>query len=316
MFTLFFTMGCFSSNSENNLISALNNSGTNAAVLTINTGTTQHLHKQVYGFNTNQMNAEYTYTDPEFIELTSKLKPTILRFPGGTIANFYHWKISGFIEDELSSTNSENLNRRNLRNYNRLRSRRNGKISFDEFMALCQKLKIKPVIVVNLYTGTPSESADWVSYVKDKGYEVAGWELGNEFYWRTYRNKFPTVRDYIEVAKEHAAAMKAVDPNIKLAVVASSVGFRQDIGKGQAQFEEVWNRQIARENFYDGYTIHLYTYSLNDDRPVPENEAREFLFGSSDITFSNAINYYENLFGNREIWITEWNIANPKLNMV
>ena len=284
---------------------------TNSSALIVNLNEQKTLKKELYGFNTNQMNAAYTYIEPEFITLTSKLKPKTLRFPGGTVANFYHWKTSGFIKDELTSSNSSDLNNRNVQNYTRLVSQRNGKISFDEFMELCRKLEVKPVIVLNLYTGSPSESADWVRYVKDKGYEIAGWELGNELYLEAYRNKFPITEAYIEVAKQHAAAMRAVDSSIKLAVVASTVGFHLNERGTKADFEKVWDAQLAQENFFDSYAVHMYSYS-RVRQSLSFEQLRRLLFGSSDVAFKQAMEYYQQNFGNREAWITEWNIANPR----
>jgi hypothetical protein len=283
----------------------------NLLTLKVNLEDKKPLKQQLYGFNTEQMNAEYTYSEPEYTTLVSKLKPRSLRFPGGAVANFYHWKISGFIENELSSTNSPNLNNRNIGNYRKLVSRRNGELSFDEFMELCETLSVKPVIALNLYTGSPSESADWVRYVKDKGYEIAGWELGNELYLAAYRNKFPTVKAYVEVAKQHAAAMRSVDSNIRLAAVATTTGFHLNQRGVQADFEKSWNAQLAKETFFDSYAVHMYTFS-RDRRLLPLDELRGLLFGSSDSAFRRAIEYSKKLFGNREVWVTEWNIADPR----
>ncbi len=283
----------------------------NPLILTVNLDSKKLLKNELYGFNTNQMNAEYTYREPNFITLTAKLKPKNLRFPGGAVANFYHWKTSGFIEEELNSTNSSDLNNRNRQNYRKLVNRRNGKISFDEFMELCGKLAVKPVIALNLYTGSPSESADWVRYVKDKGYKIAGWELGNELYLEAYRNKFPTVEAYIEVAKQHAAAMRAVDSNISLAAVASTAGFHLNKRGAQADFEKSWDGKVAQENFFDSYTVHMYTFS-RDRQSLPVEQLRGLLFESSDIAFKQALEYYKKLFGSRKLWVTEWNIANPR----
>lgn len=283
--------------------------------LRVNLEDKKPLKKQLYGFNTEQMNAEYSYSDSDYATLASKLQPKNLRFPGGAVANFYHWKISGFIENELTSTNSSQLNNRNLGNYRRLVSRRNGKLSFDEFMKLCEKFGVKPVIALNLYTGSPSESADWVRYVKAKGYKVAGWELGNELYLEAYRNKFPTVQAYIEVAKQHAAAIRAVDSTIKLGAVASTIGFHLNQKGAKAEFEKSWNDQLAQENFFDSYIVHMYTFS-RDRRFLPFDQLRGLLFGSSDIAFKQSIEYHKKLYANRELWVTEWNIADPRNKVV
>ena len=167
------------------------------------------------------MSGDYGYLDSNFVALTKDLQPQMLRFPGGTIGNFYHWEIAGFVQSEMSSTSNEQLNRRNRGNFVRLRKRRNGRLAFDDFMQMCNALKITPIVVVNLWTGSQEESAGWVQYAKNKGYEIAYWELGNEYYLPWYAEKYPSAETYIAQAQKHAQAMKAVDPNIKVSVCAS-----------------------------------------------------------------------------------------------
>ena len=129
--------------------------------LEIDTRNGQPLRQALYGFNSNMMNGDYGYLDDDFVALTKRLAPKTLRFPGGTVGNFYHWEPGGFFENEMASTLNTRLNRRNKGNYVRLQRRRNGKIVFDDFMQLCNSLDITPIVVVNLWTGTPEESAAW-----------------------------------------------------------------------------------------------------------------------------------------------------------
>lgn len=282
-----------------------------AVSLEVNLNDKKPLKKQLYGFNTEQMNAEYNYSEPEYTALVSQLKPQNLRFPGGIVANFYHWKRSGFIENQLTITNSTALNERNRRNFQQLRNRRNGRLSFDEFMGLCQQLGIKPVITLNLYTGSPEESAAWVRYAKEKGYQIAGWELGNEFYLAAYRNKFPSVQTYIDVAKQHAAAIRAVDPNVKLGAVASTAGFHLTAKGEQADYEKAWNDRLGREKFFDAYIVHMYAFP-RERRNLSFEQLRAALIGDSDIALTQAVNYYQQRYGDRPLWVTEWNITEPR----
>ena len=65
---------------------------TEAMRLEIDTHSSQPLRHTLYGFNTNMITGDYGYLDPEFVELTKTLAPKTLRFPGGTVGNFYHWE--------------------------------------------------------------------------------------------------------------------------------------------------------------------------------------------------------------------------------
>ena len=277
--------------------------------LKIDTRNAQPLRQALYGFNTNMITGDYGYLDPDFVELTKTLAPKTLRFPGGTVGNFYHWQPGGFFENEMASTLSPKLNQRNRGNYVKLQKRRDGKILFDDFMQLCNTLKITPVIVVNLWTGSPEESAAWVRYAKDKGYGITHWELGNEYYLPHYLNKYPTADVYIKEAKKHAAAMKAVNPEIKLSVCATPIAFHKEGWLVKVQ-QRKWDEGLAADtSFFDAYTVHVYAYKAVRKKEI--EEMRGYLLGWIHFAVPDALEYYQNLFPDKEMWITEWNIANP-----
>ena len=277
--------------------------------LEIDTRDTQPLRQALYGFNTNMITGDYGYLDPDFVELTKALAPKTLRFPGGTVGNFYHWEVGGFFENEMASTLNPKLNQRNRGNYVKLQKRRNGKILFDDFMQLCNMLSITPIVVVNLWTGSPEESAAWVRYAKDKGYQIEHWELGNEYYLPHYLNKYPTIEAYIKEAKKHAAAMKTVNPDIKLSVCATPIAFHKDGWLVKTQ-QRKWDEGLAAAPvFFDAYSVHVYAYKAVRKKEI--EEMRGYLMGWIHFAVPEALTYYQKLFPNKEMWITEWNIANP-----
>ena len=280
-----------------------------ALSLEINTRNAQPLRQALYGFNTNMMSGDYGYLDANFVELTKTLAPKTLRFPGGAVGNFYHWEPGGFFENEMASTLNPKLNQRNKGNYVRLQRRRDGKILFDDFMQLCNTLNITPIVVVNLWTGTPEESAAWVRYAKDKEYQVKHWELGNEYYLPHYFNKYPTVEAYITAAKKHAAAMKAVNPDIKVSVCATPIAFHKEGWLVKTQ-QRNWDKGLAEDTrFYDAYTVHVYAYKAIQKKKIEEMQG--YLMGWIHFAVPEALEYYQKLFPDKEMWITEWNIANP-----
>lgn len=140
------------------------------------------------------------------IERSMKNLPVrILRYPGGTVADNFHWK-----------TNM--LDNRNMFPYEEGPEQSD----FDEFMAFCDRVGAEPMLVVNTQSwflkddieGGAREAADWVRYCKDKGYNVRYWEIGNETYWHTVM----TAKEYGRLANVYARAMKEVDPDIILSV--------------------------------------------------------------------------------------------------
>ncbi len=286
----------------------------NSLQIKIDTQSSTPLRKELYGFNSNMMSGDYGYLDEDFVALTKALRPKTLRFPGGTVGNFYHWDISGFRQDEMNSTLSTQLNRRNKANFTKLEKRRDGIISFDDFMKLCNDLDITPVVVVNLWTGNPEESAAWVRYTIEKGYNVNYWELGNEYYLPHYVKKFRTAEIYMNEAKKHALAMKKVNPNIKVSVSATPVAFHRE-GFLIKRVQRKWDEQLANysapssTNWFDAFSVHVYAYK--GVKNVEIDVMRRYLFGWIHYECEEAMSYYQQLFPDKEMWITEWNIANP-----
>jgi hypothetical protein len=138
------------------------------------------------------------------IETSMKNLPvTSLRYPGGTVADNFHWK-TNMLSNRFRFPFEEG----------------DAESDFDEFMAFCQRVGAEPILVVNTESwqiqqdldGGAREAADWVQYCKDKGYKVKYWEIGNETYW----HPFFTAREYGQAVKKYAQAMKAVDPTIKI----------------------------------------------------------------------------------------------------
>ena len=283
-------------------------------LIEINTQTSVPLRKELYGFNSNMMSGDYGYLDDDFVTLTKALQPKTLRFPGGTVGNFYHWKISGFLKDEMNSTMNPQLNKRNRGNYVKLQKRRDGIISFHDYMKLCQDLNIMPIIMVNLWTGNPDESASWVRYAKEKGYNIKHWELGNEYYLPHYVNKYPTAEIYMKEARKHALAMKAANPDIKVSVCATPVAFHQE-GFFIKSYQRRWDKQLANysdpssTDWYDAFSVHVYAYKAVKD--VEIDRMRRYLLGWIHYGCKEAMEYYNRLFPDKEMWVTEWNIANP-----
>lgn len=274
------------------------------AVLDVDVTAYSELHSSVFGFNTNLAPGHYGYLDPAFVRNIEKIRPAMLRFPGGTVANFYHWKEEGFRKQEMYSTTSKKINESNLEKYTSLKRSRNGKLSFNEFMRLCTQYEIEPVIVVNLYTGTPQESADWVSYAKTRGYKIKRWELGNEFYIRIYKNRFSGPEEYLRLARKHAIAMKNADPEIEIAVPVAGNGFVKYDGS-KAKYRDHWNKVMASADFADAFAVHAY-WKLPDTNDL--NELHDYLFNEEEQAWSRALSYYEELYPNKPLWLTEWNI--------
>lgn len=181
------------------------------------------------------------------------LRPTILRWPGGTYVNTYHWMDS-------IGPREERKKRKNLI----WGGINDGVFGTAEFIEYCRELGAEPMICVNMASGTAGEAADWVEYCNGEpgtyyadlrvahGYpepfNVKYWCIGNE------SNAVPDLgaqhdpARYISDAWEFAKHMKLTDPSIKLVFV------------GDARYPD-WNSKIldSLEQVCDYFSIHHYS---------------------------------------------------------
>lgn len=134
------------------------------------------------------------------LELTRRMKPTSLRWPGGWFVSDYQWKNGiGPIDKRPAELN---------RAWNGWTT---NDVGIDEFLSLCQKLKAEPYICVNVGTGDPVDAAAQVRYAKGR---VKDWNIGNEEYLLTLGGTSGGV--YGKRYQEFARAMRAVDPSANL----------------------------------------------------------------------------------------------------
>jgi Cellulose binding domain/Fibronectin type III domain len=152
-----------------------------------------------------------------------------MRYPGGSYSDIYHWEThtapGGYVAPNTD---------------------------FDHFMAGVRRAGAQPIVAANYGTGTPEEAAAWVRYANvEKGYGVKYWEIGNENYgnghygaqWEADDHPDKSPAQYATLVREHALAMKAVDPSIKIGAVLTTPGEWPD-GITAAGDAGSWNQVV------------------------------------------------------------------------
>ena len=125
---------------------------------------------------------------------------------------------------------------------------------------------------VRLFGGTPEKAAETVRLVKRLGIRVDVWTIGNEPDLYASKRSDPswTPQKYNRLFREYAAALKAVDPDIRLS------------GPGVSQPKDRWVRSFIQEcgDLVDVLTWHFYP--ADESAPVQKAletaaEARRFM---------------------------------------
>jgi hypothetical protein len=136
------------------------------------------------------------------IALLREMGTTIMRFPGGSLSDEYHW-----------ASNKSGANTWQWAT------------SFGHFIHVATNVGSQAFITVNYGTGSAAEAAGWVRHANitnHLGFKY--WEIGNENYgtWETDSNASPhDPFTYAVRAADYYKQMKAADPTIKIGVVAA-----------------------------------------------------------------------------------------------
>ena len=133
-----------------------------------------------------------------------ELGTLILRFPGGSLSDEYHWATGQSLTITWSWATS-----------------------FGNFLHIATNAGVQATITVNYGTGTPAEAAGWVRSANLTNHlGCKYWEIGNECYgsWETDSNSYPQdPYTYAVRARDYIAQMKAASPTlpIQIGVVAA-----------------------------------------------------------------------------------------------
>ncbi|MEU9669764.1 cellulose binding domain-containing protein [Streptomyces bobili] len=183
--------------------------------------------------------------DPEVAALMKTADVGAMRYPGGSYADIYHWEThtapGGYVAPGTG---------------------------FDAFMGTVRATGAQPILIANYGSGTPEEAAGWVRYANvTKNYGAKYWEIGNEIYgnghygsgWEHDDHADKSPREYARQVRAYAAAMKAVDPTVKIGAVLTAPGNWPDGITGEGDPGD-WNHTVLSQvtDVIDFVTVHWY----------------------------------------------------------
>jgi alpha-N-arabinofuranosidase len=167
-------------------------------------------------------------------EKIKALAPAFVRWPGGNVAQDYHWRWGVGPRDERPTW--VNLSWKN--------EREPSDFGTDEFVKFARNVGAEPTITVNVdgRGATAKDAAEWVEYSKGR---VTYWEIGNEI-WGDWVRGHSDADTYARNLVRYVAAMRAANPSIKVIAVGDN---NMD-----------WNRTVlkAAADSIDYLAIHHY----------------------------------------------------------
>lgn len=189
----------------------------------------------------------------DVIEAIKRIKPPLIRWPGGNMVSGYHWEDGIGPRDKRMPRWERAWNAWEWNDF-----------GTDEFIRFCRLVGTEPYICVNAGEGQADEAARWVEYCNGapdtpygklraanghpEPYRVKYWGIGNEMYGEWQLGHLDATK-YALKSIEFARAMKAVDPSIVLV----GVGVDND-SYGN------WNSTVSQiaGAYYDYISVHYY----------------------------------------------------------
>lgn len=262
------------------------NDGTDLALdLAVSSTGTRQLSSAFLGFNGNLVGLQEPWRDERLLEVFSRLNAGNIRYPGGTVANFWDWD-DGAIDRRLSASQLGG-SRGLLANKSPATSYR-----LDNLAILVRASGVKPIFVANMVRYGVDEQIAHLNRAKSLGIPIELVELGNEFYigrgaYPAVDEKFPNVDKYADDVALWSRRLKSAFPGIRIAAIATGpmIGLKKSLRRRS------WDENLFRklENV-DALTIHTYARA-----PAGEQNGEDGDAGSAWGSAEAQVRQYQSL---------------------
>jgi hypothetical protein len=260
-----------------------------AGTIQSNPGATRQITPYFLGYS-NVPGHSPSWTDPDAVQAALKMKPGTLRYPGGTVANYWNWRNGWLLPGAPGSKNALHT-----------------PYKLEDLQIAVHATGTRPIFVLNMLTSDLNSQLDMLRTAQQMNLPVELVELGNEFYLShpdDYVNKFPTGRDYGAMATSWIEAIRAQFPHIKIAAVG---GVPSDAAAKDRK--STWNQDLLTSlKGADALTMHPYV-SLPAAVDVTDVSS---LKAAADARWQNFQSQIQALPPQLNIWITEYNFVDPK----
>jgi hypothetical protein len=227
--------------------------------------------KVIIGFNQNF--SMMPNMNEEMYKNIQRLKPKMLRYPGGTVSHSWNWK-DGVIETRTTKS----------------------KHPIAEIKTLVDYTNAEFVFVLDILNKTLADQIEMLTGIEKLGVKINYIELGNELYAQegNYKKIFPTGKDYALKVNQWLPELKKKFPKAKVAALLLGRKVRPS---NERLYN--WNRQVVDNTKpdIDAFTYHIY---IGEDKTYEEEKA-EF----TEVTQNAKTN-------NKPIWITEYGSNHDK----
>ncbi len=264
----------------------------------IDTADSRDIPKELHGVNQNWFKSLKLQTNL-ITEGVNDIKFTHIRFPGGTVSNYYNWKTYYPNWNRFEVDWNETISVIAIKNFYNIHVK---SLKGDDFINYADSLGKDVVFVANVHNSMNFDyMVESLQTLSDLDINIKYLEIGNELYFPQYGMDNDT---YLSRAKRLSQEARAVFPNVKTAIIINRIAW-----KGvEKKIDIEWS--IPNENWYDAVIVHAY---LDDGSALWDTNKDEFLYGTLyevNNKIKNMVVHIKEKYPGKEIWITEWNYFN------
>lgn len=198
---------------------------------------------------------------------------THLRYPGGTLSDYFDWRKS--VGAERSPIPNPFATPKGKLEY--------PAFGVDEFLSLCRELDIPATITLNAGTGAVEEAVAWVRYLADRKAEVLDYTIGNEIYLATETGgevpELPigkTPDQYADFYLACREGIRALAPDVRVGAIAVRTVANGRPSPAGSWMETVLRRCGASADFVDIHHAYAPLLRRSPAPGVPELPDDEF----------------------------------------
>jgi hypothetical protein len=294
-------------------------SAARAATATVRrSGTARPLAPTFFGLNGNNLQESLAWNRADLDTALTSLRPGVLRYPGGTIGNYWSWNAGWFQPNGPWPGQTNGQAGTVITPFDN---------SLTPFKTALVRSRAEALFMVNMLTvdGRLATNADNQRMIQDQvrflqaaasaGISVKRVELGNEFYLAgpaagangsDYTSRFPTAAAYAQQANAWVSAIHSAFPAAQIAAVGA------DATGNNAARREGWNSAVlAALNGANALTLHPYIQVTNASATPQSLLSLPYQRVQSLIATEFAQLASRGLGG----WVTEFNMVDKTPNL-
>ena len=228
--------------------------------------------KVLFGFNANLSNSPLNYADVTFRKDIAKLRPQIIRWPGGSVSNDFN-PFTGKADDGSGTANK-----------------------IEDLALMVKETGCDVMFVLNMVTHTLDENLRVLKKAQSLGIPVRFVELGNEYnnINSPGRKKYPTPTDYANECVKWIQAIKAEFPGVEFGVIGENKGY-----KGA----KTWNEDVLK--VLGRYNVHLVYHCYPNPNDFSRNGMVDFRKLDSLLVEDLRVSGFDR---QQHFWVTEFNV--------